>query len=108
MALKCITKHANSALVRSTSRKTTASLFHPNVFAEKGWNIEVLAFNDCRLAFLETSARDLFELQDFLLRLNELFLRWLSLFFHDRFFLRRNQTRRGLFDRWDRNGRRRF
>src|SRR5436190_11689069 len=49
-----------------------------------------------------------FELQNLLLRLDDFFFRWLRLFFHDRFFLRRNQTRRGLFDRWGRHGWRRF
>src|SRR5258708_40115943 len=82
-------------------------LLHPDVLAEKRRNVEILTFDDGRLAFFETSARDRFELQNLLLRLDDFFFRWLRLFFHDRFFLRRNQARRGLFDRWGRHGRRR-
>ena len=68
----------------------SAASLHANVFPEERWDVQVLAFNDRRLAFFETSARHRFELQDFLLRLNVFFFRRLGLFFNDRFFLRRN------------------
>src|SRR5213080_413374 len=71
---------------------------HANVFPEKGRNVQVLAFDDGRFAFLETSARDRLELHNFLLRLDAFFLWRLRLFFYNRFFLWWNQTRGGLFN----------
>src|SRR5436309_1759195 len=74
-----------------------AMSLHANVFPEKGRNVQVLAFDDGRFAFLETSARDRLELHNFLLRLDAFFLWRLRLFFYNRFFLWWNQTRGGLF-----------
>src|SRR5947199_6144646 len=71
---------------------------HANVFPEKGRNVQVLAFDDGRFAFLETSARDRLELHNFLLRLDAFFLWRLRLLFYNLFFLWWNQTRGGLFN----------
>ena len=67
-----------------------AGSLHANVFSQEGRDVEVLTFDDRRLAFLETSARDRLELQNFLLRLNDFLCRRFRLFFHDWFFLWRN------------------
>src|SRR3989442_14405120 len=88
-----------------------AMSLHANFFPEKGRNVQVLAFDDGRFAFLETSARDRLELHNFLLRLDAFFLWRLRLFFYNRFFLWWNQTRGGLFNlrrrRWGGRFRRR-
>src|SRR5437016_3600229 len=82
---------------------TVAMSFHANVFAQKGRNIEVLTFDNGRLAFFESATRGRFELQNFLFWLGKLFLRWLYFFFRNRFFLRHDQARFGFFVyRWRR------
>src|SRR5260370_27593615 len=74
-----------------------AMSLHANVFPEKGRNVQVLAFDDGRFAFLETSARGRLALHNFLLRLDAFFLSRLPLFFYTPFFLLWNQPPRALF-----------
>src|SRR5205085_5419170 len=73
-------------------------LLHAHVLAQKRRHVEVLAFDDRRLAFLETAASHRFELHHFLFRLRLLLRDRLRFLEHRRLFSRENQA--GLRRRW--------
>src|SRR5689334_19363857 len=45
-------------------------LLHPDVLAQKCWDVEILALHNGRFAFLESTTTDRFELQNFLFGLD--------------------------------------
>ena len=71
--------------------KLPPRLLHPNVFSQEGGNVQVLTFDDGRLAFFEPAACHRFELQDLLLG-SDLFFRD-RLCFYRRFFTWHDQPR---------------
>src|SRR5438105_15533804 len=78
-----------------------ATSLHANVLAQESRDIQVLAFDNRRLALFETTARHGLELHHFLFGADFLLwrLRLFNLLPGDWFFLWRNQARRGFIDR---------
>jgi amidohydrolase len=86
-----VTQRDPSTRLRMTTQKRLS--LHLDVLSEIGWDVEIFAFDDGRLAFFKASAGDRLELQNFLFRLHRFFDRRFFVFRRNRFLLWRIEDR---------------